>query len=100
MTSSMSSLRRGVFPSLAVKAAEYRICVRCIMDTTDPEIVFDATGVCNHCHRYQSVVATDTLQGSEGREALEAIAGRIRADGKGKKYDCIIGLSGGVDSSY
>jgi N-acetyl sugar amidotransferase len=76
------------------------MCARCIMDTTDPEIEFDGSGICNHCHRYLSVVASDTLQGAEGRAALERIVGRIRAHGKGKKYDCIIGLSGGVDSSY
>lgn len=96
----MSSLRRGRFPSLAATPSEYRMCARCIMDTTDPEIVFDAAGVCNHCHRYLSVVASDTLRGAEGRAALEEIAERIRAHGKGKRYDCIIGLSGGIDSSY
>ena len=70
------------------------------MDTSDPEIEFDATGVCNHCHRYLSVIANDALRGTEGRAALEQIARRMRADGKHKKYDCIIGLSGGVDSTY
>ena len=100
MNSLMTSLRRGRFPSLAVKLPEYQMCAQCIMDTTDPEILFDAAGVCNHCHRYHAVVATDTMRGAEGRAALESTASRIRADGKGKRYDCIIGLSGGVDSSY
>jgi len=70
------------------------------MDTTDPEIEFDASGVCNHCHRYIAVMASDTLRGAEGHAALERIVNRIRAHGKGKKYDCIVGLSGGIDSSY
>jgi hypothetical protein len=100
MNSLMTSLRRGRFPSLAVKLPEYQMCAQCIMDTTDPEILFDSAGVCNHCHRYHAVVATDTMRGAEGRAALESTASRIRADGKGKRYDCIIGLSGGVDSSY
>src|SRR6187455_2105065 len=98
MNSSMSSLRRGRFPSLAVKPDKYRMCTRCIMDTTDPEIEFDASGVCNHCHRYIAVMASDTLRGAEGHAALERIVNRIRAHGKGKKYDCIVGLSGGIDS--
>jgi N-acetyl sugar amidotransferase len=85
---------------LGQRRTPYQICAQCIMDTTDPEIVFDAAGVCNHCHRYARTIAADTLGGSQGRAALEAVAARIRRDGSGKPYDCVIGLSGGVDSSY
>jgi N-acetyl sugar amidotransferase len=70
------------------------------MDTTDPEIAFDDAGVCHHCRRYDAIIARDTKSGEAGRAALDQIADRIRRAGAGKRYDCVIGLSGGVDSSY
>lgn len=88
------------FPSLATKRSEYRICSRCIMDTTDPEITFDAEGVCHHCRRYDVVIAQQTRHGDEGRAAWAEIADSIRRAGAGRRYDCVVGLSGGVDSSY
>ena len=79
---------------------EYRICRRCIMDTSDPEITFDGQGICRHCHAYDRVVSACVVRGAEGRAQLDAIAARIKDEGKRKRYDCVIGLSGGVDSSY
>lgn len=79
---------------------EYRICARCIMDTSDPEITFDDLGVCHHCHAYDSVVAADVSRGERGLNKLAAIVAQIKEEGKGKPYDCIMGLSGGADSSY
>lgn len=79
---------------------EYRICRRCIMDTSDPEITFDGQGICRHCHAYDRVVSACVVRGAEGRTQLDAIAARIKDEGKRKRYDCVIGLSGGVDSSY
>lgn len=78
----------------------YRVCTRCVMDTTDPDISFDADGVCNHCHEHLAAIATRVHNGDEGRAALEAIAGELKRTHKNKPYDCIIGVSGGVDSSY
>lgn len=78
----------------------YRVCTRCVMDTTDPDIVFDADGVCNHCHLHQTALATRVHRGAEGRERMMKLADEIRAAGKGKPYDCVIGVSGGVDSTY
>lgn len=78
----------------------HRICNRCIMDTSDPTITFDERGVCNHCRRYGDVVADYVFHGEDGRRRLDEIVGRIKQEGKGKRYDCIIGLSGGVDSTY
>jgi N-acetyl sugar amidotransferase len=78
----------------------YRICTRCVMNTSDPGIVFDAAGVCNHCHAYEDAVATRVRTGSQAEAQLAALCERIRADGRSKDYDCIIGVSGGVDSSY
>ncbi len=77
-----------------------RICARCVMDTTDPDIQFDKDGVCNHCQAYDSDLKTMVFQGQEGQRALERITRNIQASGQGKKYDCIIGVSGGVDSTF
>jgi len=77
-----------------------RICTRCVMDTTDPEIVFDADGICNHCIRAEHYLRTRMRLYREGPYRLQPLLQRIRADGKGKRYDCIIGVSGGVDSTY
>lgn len=77
-----------------------RICSRCVMDTSDAEIRFDAEGVCNHCHEFDAVTQKNWFPDDEGARRLTQIIKRIRDDGKGKEYDCIIGLSGGVDSAY
>jgi len=79
---------------------EYRMCKRCVMDTSDPEIVFDENGVCNHCHTYDRLVRDYVLDGEAGSQKLEQIAAKIQSDGKGRQYDCVIGVSGGVDSTY
>jgi N-acetyl sugar amidotransferase len=78
----------------------YRICTRCIMDTSDPEIVFDAEGVCNHCHDYARRVSEEVFKGAAGKQRLAKAVAQIKREGEGKKYDCILGLSGGVDSTY
>jgi N-acetyl sugar amidotransferase len=71
------------------------------MDTVaDPDIVVDDSGICHHCLRYDQLVSSRVLRGESGRRAMEAMAARIRAAGKGRDYDCIIGVSGGVDSTY
>jgi N-acetyl sugar amidotransferase len=77
-----------------------RVCARCLMDTTDPDISFDADGVCNHCHRYPELARTRLFTGETASRQLESLVARIKADGRGKPYDCIIGVSGGVDSTY
>lgn len=82
-----------------IPQSSYRICVRCIMDTTDPEIRFDEVGICNHCTAALERIRQQLLPPVEQRVALEALAERIRSEGKGLDYDCIIGVSGGVDST-
>lgn len=79
---------------------EYQICNRCIMDTSDPEIVFDKNGFCNHCTDALERAKLIWFPNAEGEQMLLAIAEKIKEDEKNKEYDCIIGLSGGVDSSY
>ena len=78
----------------------FRRCVRCVMDTTDPNIVFDERGECNHCKTYDWKVGA--LLGTEGERAqrLAKRVAAIKAAGAGKEYDCVIGVSGGVDSTY
>jgi len=78
----------------------YRVCTRCIMDTSDPEIVFDEEGVCNHCHDYERRLAAEVYPGIKGKQHLAKAVAQIKRDGEGKKYNCILGLSGGVDSTY
>ena len=70
------------------------------MDTTDPNISFDSAGVCNHCRQYDEVAAKHLFSEEEGARRLAEVVERIRSDGKGKPYDCIMGVSGGVDSTY
>ena len=76
------------------------VCKNCVMDTSDPEISFDEEGVCNHCHRFNNEIKMRWHPNEEGEKRLNAIIEEIKKDGMGNEYDCIIGLSGGVDSSY
>ena len=82
------------------KEREYQTCVRCIMDTSDPEIQFDEKGECNHCRRYDQLIDSRVFRGDKGKEELKKITDKIKKDGKNSDYDCIIGVSGGVDSTY
>lgn len=78
----------------------YQMCTRCVMDTSDPEIVFDEQGVCNHCHQYEARAGRELMSPEERQRKLEALVEIIKASGRGKEYDCILGVSGGADSSY
>jgi len=78
----------------------YQRCTRCIMDTTDPEITFDDKGQCNHCTEYFRLAPLYEYQGEKSDEALKAIVAKIKEDGKNSDYDCMVGVSGGVDSTY
>lgn len=82
------------------EARPYRQCTFCVMDTTDPEITFDENGECNHCVGYRQTAQGLTYQGASSEQQLLALAARIKRSGKGNAYDCVIGVSGGVDSSY
>jgi aminotransferase len=83
-----------------MKGDTYQICTRCVMDTSDPAIEFDAAGVCNHCLNFDAVTSKQWFPNEEGQRRLGGIVEAIKRDGRGQDYDCIIGLSGGVDSSY
>lgn len=70
------------------------------MDTTDSKITFDEKGVCDYCNSFYNDILPYWQQNQDKEDELEKISAQIREEGKGKEYDCIIGLSGGVDSSY
>ena len=78
----------------------YQICSNCIMDTTDPHIVFDDRGWCEYCNNFENTIKPNWHTDAQSASALQQMADTIRADTKGKDFDCIIGLSGGLDSSY
>lgn len=78
----------------------YRICSNCIMDTTDPNITFDERGLCDYCRNFHKNILPSWHPDEYGEKELFKLAGKIRAEGKGKAFDCIIGVSGGLDSSY
>ena len=78
----------------------YKQCVRCVMDTTDPDITFDEIGNCNHCNQHYDTLQQNIYAGDESKLQLEQIIQTIKLSGKGKEFDCLVGISGGVDSCY
>ena len=78
----------------------YKSCCRCIMDTSDPGISFDSEGLCDYCRNFDTEIKPNWHTDERGEAKLAALSGSIKAEGQGKDFDCIIGLSGGLDSSY
>jgi N-acetyl sugar amidotransferase len=83
-----------------MKHSEYKICTRCVMDTSVPDIIFDEDGVCNYCKNYINKYEKIIKSESEIISLRTNFHEQIKRDGHGKKYDCIVGVSGGADSSY
>lgn len=80
---------------------DYQICTKTVMDNiADPNIIFDENGVSNYWYDYQKLASEMLKFGDDGLKHLEDKILEIKTYGKGKKYDCLIGLSGGVDSTY
>ena len=77
-----------------------RVCSRCVMDTTATEITFDDNKVCNFCHHYETNLVNEVFSNKDGEARVEKLIAQIKDRGKSRKYDCLIGISGGVDSSY
>lgn len=75
------------------------VCTRCIYDETVPNISFDVLGVCNYCHQIDALEA-EYPTGREGEARMLKLVDEMKAAGRGKKYDAVIGVSGGCDSSY
>lgn len=79
---------------------KYQVCSRCVMDTTDSDIQFDEHGVCQRCREYEERILPDWNHGKGHETELQELIAKIKKSGEGKKYDCILGLSGGLDSTY
>lgn len=79
---------------------EFQICSNCVMDTTDSKIVFDDRGFCDHCNTFYKDILPNWHTDKRGNKELKAIINKIKKEGKGNDFDCIMGMSGGIDSSY
>ena len=83
------------------KDPKYKQCAKTVMDNiADPDIRFDKEGISNYVHDYEQMAKRGVFTGEAGKKKLENLVTRIKKDGQGKRYDCLIGLSGGVDSTY
>ena len=78
----------------------YQQCTRCVMDTTDPYIFFDEKGHCNHCNKLFATLQDPAYKLKYNEKNLDELVAKIKRSGQGKEYDCVLGLSGGIDSSY
>ena len=86
---------------ISLSMTQYQVCKRCIMDTSDPEIIFDSHGNCNHCNYFFEEISDKAwLRGENGEVELFNLIQKIKIENKYKDYDGIIGISGGVDSSF
>jgi N-acetyl sugar amidotransferase len=81
-------------------ARKYQICTNCVMDTSDSTLQFDARGWCQYCCNYHSNILPNWHPDERGLKQIMPVIDKIKADGKGRDHDCIIGISGGLDSSY
>ena len=79
---------------------KYQICNCCVTDTSDEDVTFDENGVCMRCNEYKERILPEWNYGKGHEKELEELIKDIKRKGQGKKYDCILGLSGGLDSSY
>ena len=79
---------------------KYQICTNCIMDTSDPKITFDERGWCDYCNNYHKNIFPNWHPNEKGLKMLQPLIDKIKREGKNKPHDCLIGLSGGIDSSY
>lgn len=79
---------------------DYQICTNCVMDTSDTDISFDVDGVCDHCRGFKEHVEPNWFPNAEGERRFASVVEKIKTDGKGLDFDCILGMSGGLDSSF
>jgi len=79
---------------------DYQVCTRCVMDTSATNIVFDENGVCNYCTDFSERLRAAQEKVSDLVAHRDEFIAKVKANGKGKEYDCTVGVSGGVDSSY
>jgi N-acetyl sugar amidotransferase len=82
------------------KKREYQICTNCIMDTSDSKITFDERGWCDYCRNFYSNILPNWHPNEKGEALIRPLIEKIKEEGKDKEHDCLIGISGGLDSSY
>lgn len=80
--------------------SQYRRCVRCVIDTSDPKIFFNKEGVCNHCLEFDTVTSKRWFPNEVGARKLKKLIDSVKKQNGNGDHNCIVGLSGGVDSSY
>ena len=97
---SLSGFRNRADQHSRELSENYRQCNRCVMDTSDPEITFDLDGNCCHCVEFIDKRSKHRYQGTASDHALERLLQSVKQSGKGRDHDCVIGVSGGADSSY
>jgi N-acetyl sugar amidotransferase len=78
----------------------YQVCTRCVMDTSDEYIQFDESGVCMRCREFENRILTEWNYGKGHEDELKQLLDSVKKSGVGKDYDCLLGLSGGLDSTY
>ena len=83
-----------------MKKREFKVCTNCVMDTTDSNISFDQDEVCDHCNTFFKDIKPNWHTDERGGNEIKKIVSKIKKEGKGKDFDCIMGMSGGIDSSY
>lgn len=81
-------------------ARSHIVCTNCVMDTSDSLITFDKNGRCEYCNNYYNNILPNWHTDKRGEDEIFAKVEQIKADGKGRDHDCLLGISGGVDSSY
>jgi len=79
---------------------KYKVCSCCVMDTSDANIIFDSLGVCDHCLAFKQNILPHWHPNEKGAAMFREIVAQIKTAGNGKQFDCIMGMSGGLDSSY
>ncbi len=79
---------------------KYQQCKNCVMDTSDPQITFDENGICDHCKSYKNIILPNWQADERGEKSLTQQIEKIKKSGRNKQFDSIIGLSGGLDSSF
>ena len=78
---------------------KYQICKKCVMDTTDPSITFSDNGICDNCNQFENITKQYWFDKQNDKKSFNNIIKKVKSSKKGN-YDCILGLSGGIDSSY
>jgi len=78
----------------------YQICTNCIMDTSDSQLTFDERGWCDYCRNYYQNIEPNWHPGERGIQEITPLIEKIKKEGAGRDHDCLIGISGGRDSSY